>query len=392
MLTSTLPRWPGDSTPRFVLDVAVGLAKLGWDIEALAPGCAEARSQDEIDGVAIRRFAYAWPESLQTLCYGGGILPNVRAKRARLALVPGFMAAAIAATRRRLSAHKPDLVHAHWIVPMGLVAALAVPSGVPLVLTVHGSDVLDMNGGVMDAVRRRVLARANVTCNGSRTEAAITPLLASGKRVVRIPMGARGPEASDAHGLALPQDRFKVAFAGRLFRGKGLDDVLDAVASFAPGERPVLFVAGTGPEADRFAARAASLGIAADVRFLGGMTHGPLLALLRDVDAVVVPTRNTEWIEAQGLVVAEAMFAGTPVIATTGGGAEDHVEDGRTGLLVPPADPAAIHDALARLMAEPERARAMAKAAQAYARDHLSWPASAQAFDSVYRNVLSVGP
>jgi hypothetical protein len=76
-LTSTLPRWQGDPTPCFVLDVAAGLAKLGWD-EALAPGYAGAAARDEIDGVAIHRFCYGWPASLQLLCYGGGMLPNLR--------------------------------------------------------------------------------------------------------------------------------------------------------------------------------------------------------------------------------------------------------------------------------------------------------------------------
>ena len=390
VLTTTLPRWKGDSTPRFVLDLSLQLALLGWRMDVIAPGYEKAKAEDELEGLTVHRFTYAVPRNFQTLCYAGGILPNLRERPARAMLVPPLLVSAFLATRRLVRRVKPDLVHAHWIVPMGLVAALALPKSVPLVLTVHGSDALRLRGAVMNNLKSRVLARASVvTCNGSRTEEAIAPLLPAGKPCVRIPMGAKPAEAGAKHGVSLPQDRFKVLFAGRLIHGKGLDDLLEAVAAFGAGDRPMLLVAGTGPEAERFAARAASLAIAQDVHFLGGLEHERVLALMRDVDAVVVPTRNAELVEAQGLVIAESMFAGTPVIATSGGGAEDHVQHMANGLLVPPGESAAIADALRHLMHNPTAASAIGEAGRAYAREKLSWQACARAFDDVYESATS---
>src|SRR5262245_33496620 len=192
MLTSTLPRWSDDSTPRFVLDLAVNLSKLGWQIDVIAPACQGARAVEDLEGVTVHRFSYMVPPSLQTLCYEGGIMPNIRANPAKAALVPPFLSAAFIAARRPIRALKPTLVHAHWMVPMGLVATLAAPHSIPLIVTVHGSDALDLRGGILDRLKSIVLARADIiTCNGFKTEQAITRLVPPGKRIVRIPMGAK---------------------------------------------------------------------------------------------------------------------------------------------------------------------------------------------------------
>lgn len=385
MLTSTLPRWKGDSTPRFVLDLAATLAEFGWRIDLLAPGYKGAAGVEAMEGTTVHRFPYVIPSSMQTLCYSGGIMPNVRSNPAKSVLVPPFLASAFIATRRLISRLKPVLIHAHWTVPMGLVAALVAPRATPVAVTVHGSDVLDLGGSILNRLKSRVLARADIiTCNGSITEAAVVKLLPPGKRIMRIPMGARIAQPGTAHGVSMPAGRFIILFAGRLFRGKGLDDLLDAIADFGSGTRPFLLVAGTGPEETRFKRRAESLELASDIAFLGGLDHSRLLALMQDVNAVVVPTRNTEWIEAQGLVIAESMLAGVPTIATLSGGAEDHVQDGKTGLLVPPRDPVAIRSALTSFIEDPSAARAIGDAGRHYALGNLTWKASARAFDTLY--------
>lgn len=390
MLTSTLPRWKGDSTPRFVLDLASRLVSGSRSVDVLAPGFPRAARSELFDGVLVHRFSYMLPSGLQKLCYDGGILPNIKSHPTRIGLVPPFLLSAYVATRRLLATTKPEVVHAHWIVPMGLIGALAIPRNVPLVVTVHGTDVLALQGGAMDRLKAAVLARADhITCNGSPTAVATARLLRQEKPVTVIPMGAAEADPGVSHGVPLPTGRFKALFAGRLFRGKGLDDLLHALASFGDEERPFLLVAGTGPEAERFAAVAASLGIASDVNFLGGLEHQRLLALMRDVDAVLVPTRSMELIEAQGLVIAEAMLAGTAVIATTGGGAEDHVRHGKNGFLVQPGEPGEMAEALRQLMRDPAMASGLGKAGRDYARDNLTWAACARAFEGVYESATA---
>jgi glycosyltransferase involved in cell wall biosynthesis len=394
MLASTAPRWEGDSTPRFVLDLASNLAELGWGIHLLAPGHPGAARKEVLEGVTIHRFQYMWPEGWQSLCYGGGMLPNIRSKPGRAALVPPFLYAAYREARRLVAELKPALIHAHWIVPMGWIGSLVAPESLPFIVTVHGSDALDLKGGLMDRVRRKVIARADaITCNGSITRNAVAGLFsAESKPIVTIPMGAREPDPAIRNDIPLRAGRINILFAGRLFSGKGLDDLLDALAGFDAEERPFLFVAGTGPEEERFKERTRSLNLLNDVEFLGGIENRKLLALMGAVNAVVAPTRNTEWTEAQGLVVAEAMLAQTPIIATRGGGAEDHIVHKQTGLLVSPSDPVGITNALRDIIQDRDHATEMLCSAFAYAKGGLAWTATAKKFDSLFCSLARKEP
>src|SRR5688572_16823443 len=135
VLTSTFPRWPGDASPRFVLDLSSQLAALGWRMHVLARRHRGAGNEEAIEGVTVHRLPYMAPARFQTLTYSGGIMPNLRERPARVVLILPFLASAWVAARGLVRTIKPDLVHAHWIMPMGLVAAIALPKSLPLVLT-----------------------------------------------------------------------------------------------------------------------------------------------------------------------------------------------------------------------------------------------------------------
>src|SRR4051794_12324750 len=93
--TSTFPRWEGDSTARFVRDLAE-LATPEWRVTILAPHHPGAQRAENLGALDVRRFPYFFPLSLQRLCYGGGILPNVRASMLATAQVGPFFLAELA--------------------------------------------------------------------------------------------------------------------------------------------------------------------------------------------------------------------------------------------------------------------------------------------------------
>jgi len=80
-LTSNLPRWQGDSTTPFVLNLARELQKLGWQVDVLAPHAPGCAKKETLQGVNIERFQYLWPKTQQTVCYQGGALINMRRNR-----------------------------------------------------------------------------------------------------------------------------------------------------------------------------------------------------------------------------------------------------------------------------------------------------------------------
>lgn len=165
--------------------------------------------------------------------------------------------------------------------------------------------------------------------------------------------GVSGREDARA---ALGLDGFTLGFAGRLTEAKGLDVLLDAVSRL-PGTH--VLVAGDGGERTPLEERAARLGIADRVRFLGGLDRDSVLRMLRAVDVAVLTSRWENFPHS----VVEALAVGTPVIASAVGGVPEIVTDGVNGLLVEPGDVEAFAEAVRRLSEDAGLRGALAAAA-----------------------------
>ena len=165
-----------------------------------------------------------------------------------------------------------------------------------------------------------------------------------------IPLFAAPPE----HNLPeLPREPDLLLFVGQLLRGKGLDILLHAMTKMQHAVR--LDVLGEGRQGSEWRALASDLGLDSRVRFLGRVPQTALADYYRRAACVVMPNRQPETF---GLVGPEAMRFGTPVVATDAGGVSQWLQHERTGLLTPPNDPAALAQALDRLVSNPAAARA----------------------------------
>lgn len=157
-VASTFPgRW-GEGTPAFVWDLAEQEAR-HFDTVVLAPMVPGAPRRERSGPLEIRRFRY-FPRRWEDLA-DGAILENLRARPSRWLQVPLFLAAEAVALRRLVRAFDPDVLHVHWVLPQGVVAALAVP-GRRWVLTAHGADVYALTGRLGSALKRTALRRAAV--------------------------------------------------------------------------------------------------------------------------------------------------------------------------------------------------------------------------------------
>ena len=78
VLTTSFPRWQGDATAPFAYQLCSRLITKGYEIVVLAPHHKPAKLSEEMEGIKVYRFPYFWPKKYQRLCYGGGILPNLR--------------------------------------------------------------------------------------------------------------------------------------------------------------------------------------------------------------------------------------------------------------------------------------------------------------------------
>lgn len=184
-------------------------------------------------------------------------------------------------------------------------------------------------------------------------------------------------------GFRCPPDAVVVGSVGWLTPVKGHRFLIEAVARLKPSH-PKLYtvIVGSGDMRTDLAALAEQRGVGDSVRFLGERNDVP--ECLAAMDLFVLPSLN----EGMGRALVEAMAAGRPVIATRVGGIPAIVEDRRTGLLVPPGDPAALATAIAELLRRPDWAKELGAAASGHIDARFGWVAMVRALEAVYEDAL----
>lgn len=272
-------------------------------------------------------------------------------------LMPGLIARGAWPVVRRLHERAPfDLVDAHFAHPDAAAAAvLARRLGLPLVVTVRGSDIhRDLARPGHRALIRRTLDQAAAVVAVAQPLA--DELRAAGIAADRIEMIENGVDVARFAGvdrdrarreIGLADDRRLVLSVGNLQPVKGHDVLLDAFALL--GENTELRIAGAGPRRAALEQQAERLGLAGRVRFLGRVAHEDLPGLYAAADVFCLPSRN----EGCPNVVLEALAAGCPVASTSVGHVPYLVRDGENGRTAPPEDAPALADALQALLADP---------------------------------------
>jgi colanic acid/amylovoran biosynthesis glycosyltransferase len=330
VLTTSYPRSPDDVAGVFVRDAVEHLRAAGVDVDVVSPA-------------SFRHFG---------LAYADGMVGNLRRRPWKALLLPAFLASYSRAARR--ASHDADLVHAHWL-PSALPA---VKTRKPFVLQLWGTDV-ELGRRARWAARRLVKRARLVVCP---SQALVEDARALGARDVRVV--ASGVEIPAT--VRASDEPAHVLFVGRLSEEKGVAELLEATDGL-----PRVIV-GDGPLRDR---------VPDAVGFVPPSDLGPYF---ERAAVVVCPSRR----EGYGVVAREAMAHGRPVVATAVGGLADAVEDGVTGLLVPPRDPAALRAALERLLADGELRRRLGAAARKAACDSFSWQVSTERTLAAYRDAL----
>lgn len=294
------------------------------------------------------------------------------------------------------SATGVDLVHAHHARERGLAGmVVARRLGIPFVLTILGAEFTERDANVPLAVHccnaaDRVIAISLFTRDLAREAGANAQIdvIYCGVDHERFrPSGDTG-RVRTKYGVV--EGDLLVMYAGWYLPRKGPDVLLDALRllkgkGVLDGVKCIM----CGPDGGLgsvLRARTTDWGLERHVMIPGEVPFSELIALYTAADVFVFPTRMRT--EGFGLVAAEAMACGTPVVGSRIGAIPEVVEDGVTGLLATPDDPADLADKLERLLTDdPLRAR-MAAAGPVRMHERFSWQRAAEETAAVYRNAL----
>lgn len=388
VLASTYPRWAGDPEPGFVHELAKRLTDR-FDVTVLCPHSTKAASRELLDGVRVHRYRYA-PGRWETLVNDGGILANLGRSPWKWLLVPSFVLGQWMTLFRLTIALRPDVVHAHWLLPQGMVAAGTGAN--PLVVTSHGADLFGLNGGIFKWLRTKVVKRSAAVTVVSDVMRERLRTDCPGALVLTMPMGVDLDERFVPN-YEVPRSTNGILFVGRLVEKKGLIYLVEAMpAVLASHPDAHLDIVGFGPERDRLMGRVTQLGLDECIRFVGAVPQMELPHYYRSAAVFVAPFIEAPGgdQEGLGLVVAEAMGCRCPVLVGDVPAVHDLIGNA-TDCLVPQRDVDALAKAIIRVLADPVAVARQAAAHHAQICDRFSWTSVAKRYAGLFDTLMLPG-
>ena len=392
--TTTFPRWKNDSTPRFVYELSEKLAEK-YNVIVLAPHHKGALKKEKLGKVDVRRFAYFKPESLQKLCYNGGIIPNMESSFLAKIQMPLLVMAEFFAASRIIKKEKIRLIHAHWILPQGLVGTfLKKLFKIPLIVTIHGSDVFPLKSNLFKKLHRFVVANADfITVGSEATKNELASRIPGSLGNVNVmPMGVDSNIFKKIK-IKMPKKYSKnkiLLFVGRLSDQKGLQYLIDAMPGIVKEEPSAkLLIIGEGPYKSELCKRMNENKVNGNVEFLGPLPSSEVSKYHNYADIFIFPSlSNKTGTEALGLALMEAMSSGCAVIGTNVGGIPSLIKNGYNGVLVKQKDSRELSKSAIALLKNKKKAEAMGRNAAAFIQKNYSWDKVSSRFIKIYENAL----
>lgn len=353
---------------RHVLDLAGDLAARGHHMVLAGDG------GDWV--AAARNFAFV-PLGLDAVAHTGGST----ARRAA-AVLP-----VARALRKAIRREAIEVIHAHETAPAIVARMASLGTGIPIVMTFHGAAP-EREAEVARVARR--MADVTVSPSSASIEALIEKGLPRDRtRVIGLGIAqAAVPDAGDVAALRSrllgPEGRFLVMSLSRLQHQKGIDIMIDVVATVRRQRTDLVFaVAGGGPQADEVSVWARAKGVEDGIRFLGPVATVPLHLAASDLFLL-----TSRW-ENLPISIVEAFRAGLPVVATDCGGVRELVDDA-VGRLCQVGDVAGLSKAILMLAADADLRRQKAEAALARSGEARFDPAAVHGrFEALYEGLIA---
>lgn len=409
VLTHNYPRFAGDFSGTFVEALCDELARQGHPVTIWAPADAaynrpltyrpEPAAESPIPpaAVTLRLYRYAWPARVQRLGYMRSMQSDLALRLEAYLLSPLLFAAGIRQVLADITnatgaaRTRPDVLHAHWVLPNGFIGAVAGRHlGIPLAVSVPGSDAqVAAKNPLFRRMAAFTFAQAGLlTANSTELRDAVLPLGADNDKFDMIIYGT-DPDAlrPDRRGvielrakIGLPPETPVILCVGRMVYKKGFDMLIRALAEAPLAARNLAVVmVGGGDQLADWQALARDLGVAERVHWVGSVPKTEI-GVYYNLAAMLAMPSVSKPADGLNVCVLDAMSCARPIVASTVAGNPLAVVDGVTGLLVPEQHPPALAAAVAALLDNLPAAAAMGAAGRRRIEQELGWPQLARRY------------
>lgn len=384
VLTTCYPKSQGDINGLFIEDLNKRLQPT-YKIIVLAPWEPGLKRHEVLSGIEVFRHPqFFWPVRL---AYGDDIMDKLRQKPWKWAVLPFFLLFQLLYTRKLCRTFSIQLIHAHWVIPSGLIAViykLLLNRRAKVLTTAHGSDIWSFLGPISKWGLRWIVKNTDSLVGVS--SALVEKLIDLGPKNTPF----KGPMGIDTQRFVPLIKNTKgpiptLLFVGRFRAGKGIVQLLDALIVL--NKRQVLFKAifvGEGLLKEEISAKINAAGLNNKITLAGAVGHEFLPEYYSQADIFILPSHS----EGLGLVYLEAMSSGVLTIASPLPTIKDIMKHGQTGIILENLSPLTIANCLEDAILNPEAYREIAERGRQFVVQTFDWEIAASNYNRFYQSTL----
>ena len=399
-VVTAFPRAPGDIIAPWLIELIRRQRAAGLEVEVFAPAY-RGGGNSEFEGIPVHRFRY-FPGRWEDLTHDQGTVDRV-GHSIRYKLMAAFYVLAGMRAAWRLGRRRQfDIVHVHWPVPHALFgwAVRRGSTGLTRLVTLwYGIELRWVKSRLpwlKQFLKWALKTSDQVVAISSYTAREIADLVHVTVRVIPYGLGFAESlaESRAARGAGGAAGSFLILYVGNLIPRKGVRFLIDALHRLPPTIPARLLILGEGTDRPTLELQVRQLGLNGRVVMPGRVPEPDLHRAFHEANVLVLPSIVDKRGDTEGLgvVLIEAMAYRIPVIGSAIGGITDIISDGKTGLLVPPEDPAAIAAAIERIATDPALAERLALAGSQRVRERFGWDAIIAAWQECYAAARQPNP
>lgn len=390
VLTSTFPRYKGDTSPPFVYELSKRLTKNN-KIFVLAPFSPKSKMSETVDKMKIYRFRY-WFDT-ESLITNGAMLPNLSRNKFYLFQVPFFVISQFINLVKIGNKEKINTIHAHWILPQGLVAVIykkIFNKNIKIIITSHGGDIFGLQK--FNFLKRWIINNSSgVTVVSNAIKDKLIQLKIKNDNVKVIPMGVDLSKFNPKNYSDQIKRKYKIKgpfllFVGRLTEKKGVQYLIKAMPLIIKKyPRTKLLIVGGGEMQDKLIKLTKKLEMEKYIIFTGPKPNDHLPKYYATADIFIGPSiraKNNDT-EGFGLVFVESIGSGCLTVASELPSIKDIIKKNKTGFFVKEKDSLSISNTVIKLIEKKNNLKKFRYDARNYMVNNFDWEIISKKYEKV---------